>query len=476
MQRLLHFWKIMHRIIPHSWFGNYPRLLWLVTVVFSLVMVLPISDLWADEKKSAGEEAREFRELVYQLRHRIEVLEQQKAEQDDAKQDTKAEAPESTHPTPIASKSKKVPLPVDKVLLVPSDDKIQLSFGGQIVAEAVSNWPGNKQGSDFDPLPADVPTGSGGENGQFNLSAKETRLWLKTSSMTKLGLFKALLEFDFKGGNGVERFNNSHNPRMRHGYAQLGNLAVGQTESTFSNPLTWPDTIPDPIAYLSNRQAMVRWTQMLDEDFELQIALENPETTLTDAAGDRILPADDRVPDLTMKSLWYTDRGFLALSGLLREIRSDGAVVGGVEDSKVGGGLHFSGKLRTTGIDNVRFNLAAGNAIGRYASSNSFNDGSIDANGLIELHMMYLTSLSYQHWMNDHWRISATGSHIQVDNDLNRVPDTIVEHSQSYHLRLSWLPLLSTIFSVEYTHARSKLESGLEGEQNRLHFRARYKF
>ena len=89
---------------------------------------------------------------------------------------------------------------------------------------------------------------------------------------------------------------------------------------------------------------------------------------------------------------------------------------------------------------------------------------------------MYLAHLSYQHWMNDHWRISATGTHIQVDNDLTRVPDTILEHAQSYHLRLSWLPLLRTVFSVEYTHARSKLESGLEGEQNRLQFRTRYKF
>jgi len=454
----------MCRITTTSWMRIRPfRML-----VVALLLILPAAGSWAGEKTSAGEEARQVRELVYQLRHRIEVLERQQA------QTPIAEAPVSTPQT--APKNRKTPLPADKDLLEPQEDKVNYSFGGQITVEAVSNWPSNPGVSEFDLRPASVPTGSGGENGQFAFSARETRLWFKTSTMTKLGLFKTLLEMDFKGSAGEERVNNSHNPRMRHGYAQLGSFTVGQTESTFANLLAWPDTIPDAIAYISNRQAMIRWTQKLDEDFSMQIALENPETTLTDASGARITPADDRVPDLAVKALWYTNGSSLALSGLLREIRSDGAVVGGVEDSEIGGALYFSGRLKTVGSDNVRFGLAAGNALGRYASLNAFNDGSIDANGQIELHMLYLGYLSYQHWLNDHWRIAATATHIQADNDLSRVPDTTAEHAQSFHLRLSWLPLLRTNFSLEYAHVRSKLESGLEGELNRLHFSALYKF
>lgn len=361
-------------------------------------------------------------------------------------------------------------------MLEPDSDKIGFSFGGQIVVEAVSNWPSNSAVSEFDLLPSGVPTGSGGENGQFIISARETRLWFKTSTMTEFGPFKTILEMDFKGSTGTERVNNSYNPRMRHGYAQFGSFTIGQTESTFANLLAWPDTIPDAIAYISNRQAMIRWSRKLDEDLSLHLAFENPETTLTDATGARITPADDRVPDLVVKTLWYSDRGSLALSGLLREIRSDGAVVGGVEDSEVGGGLYFSGRLKTVGGDMVRFGLAGGNAIGRYASNNSFNDGSVDANGNIELHMMYLSYVSYQYWLNDQWRLAATTTHIQADNDLGRVPDSTVKHAQSFHLRLSWLPLFRTNFSLEYAHVRSELENGLEGEQNRLHFSALYKF
>lgn len=460
----------MYRISKPSWKRIHSRSFW-PFAVFSL-LILPVTGSWAGEKTSAGEDVRQVRELMYQLQHRIEVLERKQL----GKQTPIPELPASTPVLETKPKNLKTPLNIKPPLQESPRDKINFSFGGQIVVEAVSNWPSNPAVSEFDLLPAGVPTGSGGENGQFLFSARETRLWFKTSTMTELGLFETLLEMDFKGSSGTERVNNSNNPRMRHGYAQFGNFTIGQTESTFANLLAWPDTIPDAIAYVSNRQAMIRWTQKLDEYFSLQIALENPETTLTNATGARVIPADDRVPDLAVKGLWYNKRGSLALSGLLREIRSDGAVVGGVEDSKVGGALYFSGKLKTSGTNNVRFGLAAGNTIGRYASNNSFDDGSIDANGQIKLHMLYLGYLSYQHWLNDHWRLAATATHIQADNDLARVPTTTVEHAQSYHLRLSWLPLLRTNFSIEYTNVRSKLESGLEGEQNRLHFSALYRF
>lgn len=459
-------------IATRSWMDNF-SLLW--PVVLLLLVVLPISDSWADEKKSADDEARQLRELVHQLQHRIENLERQQEKSPSITPNS--ETPVIARPPQSVSKKPKKTLPHDKVLLdLPEEGKVTFSFGGQIDIQATSSWPSNPPGDDIDVFASTIPTSSGGENGQFFASAKDSRLWFKTSAMTKLGIFKTLVEMDFKGSAGTERINNSHNPRMRHAYAELGSVAIGQTESTFANLVAWPDTTPEAIAHVSNRQAMIRWTQKLDEDFSLQIALENPETTLTDATGARIIPADDRVPDLAVKTLWYSERSSLALSGLLREIRSDGAVVGGVEDSEVGGGLYFSGKLKTNGNDNVRFGIAAGNAIGRYASSNSFNDGSIDANGQIELHMMYLGYLSYQYWFNDHWRIAATGTHIEVDNDPSRVPASSLKDAQSYHLRLSWLPLLRTIFSVEYIHARSELESGVDGELNRLHFNALYKF
>ena len=120
---------------------------------------------------------------------------------------------------------------------------------------------------------------------------------------------------------------------MRHAYGILGNLAIGQTESTFANLEAWPDTTPEAIAHISNRQPLIRWTQKMAKDLDVQLALENPETTLTNSAGGRVTPNDDRVPDVVVKARWYTQHFSLAMSGLFREIRSDGEVATGVHEN-----------------------------------------------------------------------------------------------------------------------------------------------
>ena len=440
------------------------------------LMVLPVAGVWGEEKNQGDAEVRELRQLVDQLNKRIDVLERQHEEPEKKDSRTKPQTESSREKVSHNSKTARKHLsPFEGLSNLPEDD-IHFSFGGQIIVEAATNWPSNPAVSDNDLFPNTIPTTSTGENGQFSINARDTRLWFKTSSLTRLGPFKTLIEIDFKGTTGAERINNSHQPRVRHAYGILGNLAIGQTESTFANLEAWPDTTPEAVAHISNRQAMIRWTQKMSKDFDVQIALENPETTLTNSTGERITPNDDRIPDVAVKARWYNERFSLALSGLFREIRSDGGVAPGVEDSEIGGALFFSGKWFTSGRDNVRFGFSGGNALGRYASTNSFNDGSIDASGQIELHMVCLGYLSYQYWFNKHWRIAATGSHVQTDNDLGRVPTSSLKNAQSYHLRLSWLPLLRTIFSAEYIHAESELESGVDGRQDRLQFSARYRF
>lgn len=56
------------------------RLFLLMTTGLLTLVILPDSGSCAGEKASAAEEARQVRELVYQLRHRIEALEQQQVE------------------------------------------------------------------------------------------------------------------------------------------------------------------------------------------------------------------------------------------------------------------------------------------------------------------------------------------------------------------------------------------------------------
>ena len=55
---------------------------------------------------------------------------------------------------------------------MPEKDDVEFSFGGQILIEAVSNWPGNPAVSEFDLSPAGVPTGSGGADSSYSVQGK----------------------------------------------------------------------------------------------------------------------------------------------------------------------------------------------------------------------------------------------------------------------------------------------------------------
>ncbi|OAD19717.1 hypothetical protein THIOM_004635 [Candidatus Thiomargarita nelsonii] len=218
------------------------------------------------------------------------------------------------------------------------------------------------------------------------------------------------------------------------------------------------------------RQPLIRWTKPFKRG-NFQIALEQPESTLTDTTGARITPDDDRLPDIASKLSLYGDWGQASLSGLLREIRSDGA---SVSDEAFGGAIHTGGRIKTFGRDNLRFGLSYGNALGRYVAFNGFNAGSIDSQGRISLHTISNGHLAYQHWWNESLRSSFAYSQTQSDNDLSIVP--VNKKLSTYHLNLLWSPLSAVTLGLEYIHAMRTLENGLEGELDRFHFAASYNF
>jgi hypothetical protein len=87
------------------------------------------------------------------------------------------------------------------------------------------------------------------------------RLNLRTSTPTPHGELGTFLEFDLSGAVGTESVSN--NLRVRHAYGTLGNLLVGQTWTTFSDPAVYPEPVDfgGPAGVVFARQAQIRWTQ-----------------------------------------------------------------------------------------------------------------------------------------------------------------------------------------------------------------------
>ncbi|MDH3972954.1 MAG: porin [Deltaproteobacteria bacterium] len=364
---------------------------------------------------------------------------------------------------------------------IKSDNSIRsfLTVGGRVQFDALYNrpsvgGPGGGNSGDLSVWPGAVPLDSSGERGQFNFHGRDSRIWLKSRIPTIEGYLASLIEVDFWGSSGNEKISNSHNIRLRHAYLEIGQLTMGQTNSTFHGTGN-PDTFVLPATDVFARQPQIRFTQAFQSG-DFRIALEQAETTLTNTSGIQLTPDDDRYPDIASRLTLRGDWGEASLSGLFREIRSDGALVAGVEDHVWGYGLYASGRLNTFGVDNLRLGIAYGDAIGRYVAGNTYNDGAIDSQGQIKLQTIVNAHISYQHWWSDNIRSNLAYAYVHADNDLNIVPATVDKEAYSLHMNIIFTTVDNVLYGMEYVHAERELENGQDGELDRVQFRMRYDF
>jgi len=313
------------------------------------------------------------------------------------------------------------------------------------------------------------------EENQITFHARQSRFWLKSFTPTDWGDLNTYMEMDFFAfqAPGNERVSNSYAPRLRHAFGSLGPFLAGQTWSTFMNVTAFPELndFGGPVGRIFVRQPQIRWTQPLNENANWMIAIESPETTLTNTQGKRETPNDDHYPDMITRFNIYRPWGTLSLAGMVRNIRSNVKV----NSNAFGGATSLSGRINSFNRDDIRFMLNYGNVLGRYASSNLFNDGAIDAQGNIELFDQYGGFAAYRHWWNETWRSTLAYGFSYAEN-VDFVPKTVNKWAQSAQLNLLWSPLPQTTFGLEYTYASRELENNDNGHLHRLQFSSIFKF
>jgi len=366
---------------------------------------------------------------------------------------------------------------------VTTTDNSAVSVGGRIKLDAIynSHSTGGNSGSnsgDLEFLPATIPVNSYDERNQISFNARQTRLWLKGYSPSSYGPVAGYIEIDFDSSTSAsnEKVSNSYVPRLRHAYGSLGGWTLGQTYTTFMNISAYPEVndLNGPAGIIHVRQPLIQYR--FDADWgNLALAMENPETTLITTTGGHIAPDADRLPDFVAKTEFKSGWGNWSLAGLVREIRSDGAVPGKRADSNWGGAISSAGRITLGGQDNLRFNLAYGNALGRYLSFNAYDDGVIDSNGRISLTSIVGGYLAWQHWWTNDLRSNAAVGYAHADQ--SRVdPASNNENFYSTHLNLLWSPSLNSSVGIEWLHAYRELVDGSDGEIDRIQITSSYKF
>ncbi|MEH8020894.1 DcaP family trimeric outer membrane transporter [Rheinheimera metallidurans] len=351
-----------------------------------------------------------------------------------------------------------------------------VNFGGFVKLDAmVSSSDGEiaALGRDFY-VPSLTPIG-GDTATRFDMHARQSRFFFSTATELEGGdKITGHLEFDFMTSNNGndERTTNGYSPVLRHAFIKYNNWTLGQTWSNFMDVASLPDTLDfvgNPDAAVFIRQAQVRYTQG-----NFSFSVENPESTITPyRAGGRITTDDNAMPDFTASYNLKTDWGVVKVAGLLRQIAIDDGVY---DDQITSYGLSVSTKIDLASKDDIRITVNTGKGLGRYVGLNTVNGAVLDANGKLKSIDVTAFSVAYRHLWSDQWRSTFLYSTLMADNNTDLTGLGVTKTTQSYSANLLYQANKKLMVGVEYKFANREVESGLDGDMNRVQFSAKYDF
>lgn len=395
-------------------------------------------------------------------------------------------------PAPEAKKDNKPAVTLGDVkgtLKIPGTDT-SVGIGGFVkldVLESSVSAGSNKLG-DVSLFIPQIPTTHGGEDSQLAFTARESRLWFKSFTPSQWGDINTYLEMDFSASA------DSISPRLRHAYGSFGQFLAGQTWTTFMNTLALPDTLDTsgPVGSMKLRQPLVRWSQpftIANQPFELHLAAESPNSALwtsrwSAAAAETLTSGgSDRYPDLVVRLNYKPNWGDLSLAAVGRQIRitpttqHSNLIIPNVNAAHEvwGGAVSLAGKIDVFELDNLRFTLNYGDALGRYSTVDRLEDAAVDSDGNLHLVTMYNAVVAYQHWWNTAWRSTLAYGFEQADQP-SFVNPAMTRQAQTVHANLLWSPLPQATLGVEYIYGSRELIDGRDGFLNRAQLSAKYNF
>ena len=355
-----------------------------------------------------------------------------------------------------------------------------ITYGGYVKLDAMwsdysSGVPdGTSIGRDFY-VPSTTPVGPDVDSDAvFDMHARQSRFNFGTA--TKLDNGKTVntkIEIDFlasaPGGN--ERVTNAYAPRIRQAFITYDGWLFGQAWSNFQNVGALPETLD--FVGPAEGTVFARQSQIRYSTGNWSFSVENPESTITTQGGARVATDDASLPDFTARYAHKADWGELVFTGLARQLTYK---KNGVDADETSFGISASGKVNF-GQNNLKFMLTQGSGLGRYVGLNVAHGAVLNGD---ELDAIDSTSgfIGYQQHWNSQWRSTFLYSFFSADNntDLLAISGDPTKTSQSYSANILYSPVKKLTFGVELKHAERELESGADGDMDRLQFSAKYVF
>lgn len=356
----------------------------------------------------------------------------------------------------------------------------------------------------FDPLATtdrfivgSIPVGDSepGAEEQSSLTANQSRVNLEMREKTGVGDLRAFVEADFASSGDTFR--------LRHAYGQYGNILTGKTWSTFFDPLAGPEEIDfEGInGRTILRQTQIRWFPRIGRDWDLQVALEDPQSQVSeiDLSGSPD-PGDpffnpgfgeeiesDGVSDLpdlvaSIRRTWF-GRWHLKTAFVWHQVRAQYSQQPSLpKESEAGWGLSTSGAFKAGWLDdrdNIKFQLIFGDGISHYVndpSSVGGLDGVFTPDGSSIKTLPILAGFAaYQHWWNDTLRSNFIVSGVEIDN-ASFQPDDAYKRTIRASTNLFWSPTPRVDVAAEFIWGQRTNRDGQEGDASQIQFATKYRF
>jgi len=353
----------------------------------------------------------------------------------------------------------------------------RLSFGGVIDLDmhltdyTAGTVDSNSIARDFF-FPGSTPVGGRNPDPVVDFTAQSSRLYFDAERQLGGDVIRARIEIDFLGSlQGDERVTSSFAPRLRLAYFDYAGWRFGQDWTTFQNTAALPESasfvvLGDGLVFV--RQPVIRYTRG-----GLQIALENPDTTISAPSGARLDADATVVPDLIVRYNWKGAFGNVSAAVLARQLKGD--IPGVADDAAFGWGLSASGLLKLGRRDDLRFTVYGGEGIGRYVALNTVTGTLVDPQGALRPIPVAGGLLAWRHPFSKTGRFNLGWAGLFAANP-DFAAESLTRQVMSTYLALLFDVAPGVTVGGEVLYGERKLESGASGEIRRLTLSARYAF
>jgi hypothetical protein len=326
-----------------------------------------------------------------------------------------------------------------------------------------------------------------GADGNTYFSVRQTRFGVKSETPTSMGTLKTQFEFELFG-TGADAGQTTF--RLRHAYAELGQIGAGQTWSPFMDIDVFPNSVeywgPNGMVFFRNVQ--FRWMP-LKGDSRITIAVERPGASADGGVyRDRIELQDVRphfqMPDISGEARLGRKWGYVEAAGILRRIGWEdvGDDPYDLSGHVWGWGINLSSNLKVFKNDVIKLQVVYGKGIQNYMNDapedvgikNTPDNSQAPVKG-VALPLLGIVAF-FDHYWSDKFSSTIGYSRLDIDNSSGQADDAF-KNGQYAVTNLLYYPVKNAMVGGEFQWGQRKnFRDGWDVPDYRIQFSFKYNF